>query len=159
MASTAASPGSAPPTQQPEAAAPVVFEDKAALPVQRTGLLMVAVMGASIIQFLDSTIANVALPHMQTSLGATFDSVTWVLTSFIIASAVATPVTGWLADRVGSRNLFLAAVIGFLVTSMLCGIAVNLTEMVLFRIGQGIFAAFIGPISQAIMMDINRPSR
>ncbi len=133
--------------------------DTAILPVKHRGLLMVAVMGASIIQFLDSTIANVAIPHMQTSLGATPETVTWVLTSFIIASAVATPVTGWLADRVGSRNLFLIAVAGFIGTSMLCGIATSLPEMVAFRIGQGIFAAFIGPLSQTIMLDINPPSR
>ncbi len=138
--------------------APLPDSDAAALPVRHRGLLMVAVMGASIIQFLDATIANVAIPHMQTSLGATFDSVTWVLTSFIIASAVATPITGWLADRIGSRRLFLGAVIGFLITSMLCGIATNLPEMVLFRIAQGVFAAFIGPLSQSIMLDINRPS-
>ncbi|QJQ33003.1 DHA2 family efflux MFS transporter permease subunit [Sphingomonas lacunae] len=140
-------------------AAAVPDTDVAALPVKHRGLLMVAVMGASIIQFLDSTIANVAIPHMQTSLGATSESVTWVLTSFIIASAVATPITGWLSDRVGSRNLFLWAVFGFLVASMLCGIAQNLTEMVLFRIFQGVCAAFIGPISQTIMLDINRPSQ
>ncbi len=133
--------------------------DEPALAVEHRWLLMIAVMGASIIQFLDATIANVAIPHMQTSLGATFDSVTWVLTSFIIASAVATPIVGWLADRVGSRNLFLIAVGGFTLMSMLCGIAVNLTEMVLFRVGQGIFAAMIGPLSQTIMLDINRPSQ
>ena len=134
-------------------------DDSPTLPVKHRGLLMVAVMGASIIQFLDSTIANVAIPHMQTSLGATPETVTWVLTSFIIASAVATPITGWLADRVGSRNLFLIAVAGFIATSMLCGIATSLPEMVTFRVGQGIFAAFIGPLSQTIMLDINPPSR
>ena len=133
--------------------------DVAALPVRHRGLLMAAVMGASIIQFLDATIANVALPHMQSSLGATFDSVTWVLTSFIIASAVATPITGWLADRYGSRNLFLFAVSAFIATSALCGLAANLDEMVAFRVLQGITAAFIGPLSQTIMLDINKPSK
>lgn len=154
------------PTSEPSAlspaaapAVPPVVSDEPALPVKHRKLLMGAVMGASIIQFLDSTIANVAIPHMQTSLGATSESVTWVLTSFIIASAVATPITGWLSDRIGSRNLFLWAVTGFLVASMLCGIAQNLTEMVLFRIFQGICAAFIGPVSQTIMLDINRPSQ
>jgi MFS transporter, DHA2 family, multidrug resistance protein len=130
-----------------------------ALPVKHKGLLTLAVMGASMIQILDSTIANVALPHMQTSLGATLDTVTWVLTSYIIAGAVAMPITGWLADRVGSRNLFLGAVVGFIVTSMLCGIAVNLSEMVAFRVLQGICAAFIGPLSQTILLDINPPER
>jgi MFS transporter, DHA2 family, multidrug resistance protein len=138
---------------------PAPAADEAALKVRHPGLLMIAVMGASIVQYLDATIANVAVPHMQTSLGATFDSVTWVLTSFIIASAVATPIVGWLADRFGSRNLFLIAVSGFTAASMLCGIAVSLPEMVAFRIVQGIFAAMIGPLSQTIMLDINPPSK
>jgi MFS transporter, DHA2 family, multidrug resistance protein len=132
--------------------------DEPAYPVKHKGLLTLAVMGATIIQILDSTIANVAIPHMQTSLGATMDTITWVLTSYIVASAVAMPITGWLADRVGSRHLFLGAVAGFIVASMLCGIATSLTEMVIFRILQGICAAFIGPLSQTIMLDVNRPS-
>jgi MFS transporter, DHA2 family, multidrug resistance protein len=133
-------------------------DDQAAYPVKHKGLLTLAVMGATIIQILDSTIANVAIPHMQTSLGATMDTITWVLTSYIVASAVAMPITGWLADRIGSRTLFLSSVAGFIVASMLCGIATGLTEMVLFRIFQGICAAFIGPLSQTIMLDINKPS-
>ena len=107
--------------------------DQPAYPVKNKALLTIAVMGATIIQILDSTIANVAIPHMQTSLGATMDTITWVLTSYIVASAVAMPITGWLADRIGSRNLFLAAVAGFILASMLCGIATSLTEMVAFR--------------------------
>lgn len=132
--------------------------DQPAYPVKHKGLLTLAVMGATIIQILDSTIANVAIPHMQTSLGATMDTITWVLTSYIVASAVAMPITGWLADRIGSRNLFLGAVAGFILASMLCGIATSLTEMVAFRIFQGVCAAFIGPLSQTIMLDINKPS-
>ena len=132
---------------------------QAALPVKRRGLLTLAVMGASIIQILDSTIANVAIPHMQTSLGATQDTVTWVLTSYIIAGAVAIPITGWVADRVGSRRLFIYSVAGFIVMSMFCGAAANLTQMVIFRALQGICAAFIGPLSQTILLDINPPER
>ena len=132
--------------------------DQPAYPVKNKALLTIAVMGATIIQILDSTIANVAIPHMQTSLGATMDTITWILTSYIVASAVAMPITGWLADRIGSRNLFLAAVAGFILASMLCGIATSLTEMVAFRIFQGVCAAFIGPLSQTILLDINRPS-
>ena len=132
--------------------------DKAAYPVKNKALLTFAVMSATIIQILDSTIANVAIPHMQSSLGATMDTITWVLTSYIVASAVAMPITGWLADRIGSRNLFLGAVAGFILASMLCGIATSLTEMVAFRILQGVCAAFIGPLSQTIMLDINKPS-
>jgi DHA2 family multidrug resistance protein len=130
---------------------------QASLPVKNRGLLTVGIMGAMIMQILDTTIANVALPHMQTSLGATMDTVTWVLTSYIVASAIAIPATGWLADRFGSRNLFLFAVGGFIVASMLCGTAVSLGEMVAFRIFQGVTAAFIGPLSQTAMLDINRP--
>ena len=132
---------------------------EAPLPVKHKTLLTLAVMGAAMIQILDSTIANVAIPHMQTSLGATFDTVTWVLTSYIIAGAVAMPLTGWLSDRVGSRRLFILAVIGFVVTSMLCGIATSLTEMVIFRICQGLCAAMIGPMSQTILLDINPPEK
>ncbi|MES2755014.1 MAG: DHA2 family efflux MFS transporter permease subunit [Pseudomonadota bacterium] len=131
----------------------------AALPVGRRGLLTIGVMGATIMQILDSTIANVALKDMQAALGATADTVTWVLTSFIVASAVAIPITGWLSDRFGSRNLFLAAVGGFIAASMLCGLATGLEEMVAFRILQGIFAAFINPLSQTVMLDINPPER
>lgn len=133
--------------------------DVPATPVKQKGLLTIAVMLATVMQILDTTIANVALPHMQTSLGATADTVTWVLTSYIVASAIAIPVTGWVADRFGSRNLFLGAVAGFVLSSMLCGIATSLTEMVIFRVLQGISAAFINPLSQTVMMDINPPSK
>jgi len=132
---------------------------KALLHVEKKGLLTLAIMGAAMIQILDTTIANVAIPHMQTSLGATQDTVTWVLTSYIVAGAVVMPITGWLADRVGSRRLFIGAVIGFIITSMLCGIAVNLTEMVVFRVLQGVCAAFIAPLSQSILLDINPPEK
>ncbi|WP_375397883.1 DHA2 family efflux MFS transporter permease subunit [uncultured Sphingomonas sp.] len=127
------------------------------LATRNRGLLMVGVMGAVVMVILDTTIANVALPRMQTSLGATPDSVTWVLTSYIIATAVALPATGWLSGRLGSRNLFLLAVGGFIVASMLCGTAVSLGEMVLFRILQGVAAAFISPLSQTTMIDITPP--
>lgn len=139
--------------------APPPPAESAALPVAQTGLLTFGVMAAMVMQILDSTIANVALPHMQTSLGATMDSVTWVLTSYIIAAAIATPATGWLAERFGSRNLFLFAVGGFIVASMLCGIATSLEEMVIFRLFQGVCGAFISPLSQTAMLDINPPSK
>ncbi|HVF95005.1 MAG TPA: DHA2 family efflux MFS transporter permease subunit [Sphingomonas sp.] len=129
------------------------------MPVAKRGLLTLGVMAATIMQILDSTIANVALPHMQTALGATADTVTWVLTSYIVASAIAIPLTGWLSDRVGSRNLFLYSVVGFVIASMLCGLATSLTEMVVFRILQGVAAAFMNPLSQTVMLDINPPER
>lgn len=133
--------------------------DRATLEVRQRGLLMFAIMCISIVQLLDATIANVALPHMQTGLGASADTVTWVLTSFIIATAVATPITGWLSDRVGSRNLFIGSIAVFLLASALCGASVSLPEMVAFRILQGIAAAFIGPMAQTVIFDINPPSK
>lgn len=127
------------------------------LPSRNRPLLTVGVMGAMVMQILDTTIANVALPHMTAELGATTDTITWVLTSYIVATAIALPATGWISDRIGSRNLFLVAVAGFVVASALCGTAVGLGEMVVFRAFQGIFAAFINPLSQTAMIDINRP--
>lgn len=126
---------------------------------RHTGLLMGAVMVVSMIQFLDMTIANVAIPHMQTSLGASIDTISWVLTSFIIAGVLVLPLTGWLSDRFGSRNLFIGATALFLIASMLCGTATSLTEMVFYRALQGVAAAFIGPLSQTIMFDISKPSK
>lgn len=133
--------------------------DVAHLPVANHALLIVGIMAASLLQVLDTTIANVAIPHMQSSLGATADTVTWVLTSYIIASAVAMPITGWLSDRIGARRLFIGSVATFIIASMLCGMAQNLTEMVLFRAFQGIAGAFIAPLSQAFMLDTTRPSK
>jgi DHA2 family multidrug resistance protein len=150
MATAAPSPAAAPPAPTPGVAA---------LPVNNRGLLTIGVMLATIMQILDSTIANVALPHMQTALGATADTVTWVLTSYIVASAIAIPITGWLSDRIGSRNLFLMSTLGFIGASALCGAAQSLPEMVAFRILQGISAAFMNPLSQTVMLDINPPER
>lgn len=143
----------------PSTEEPVPLEERAALHTRNRPLLTIGVMAATIMQILDSTIANVALPHMQASLSATADTITWVLTSYIVASAVAIPMTGWLSDRIGSRNLFLWAVVGFVAASMLCGLATGLTEMVVFRVLQGIAAAFMNPLSQTVMMDINPKSR
>jgi len=139
--------------------APAQLEDVAQLPVRNHWLLIVGVMTASLLQVLDVTIANVAIPHMQSTLGAGPDSISWVLTSYIIASAVAMPITGWLADRIGSRRLFLISVSLFVGASMLCGLAQNLEEMVIFRALQGVGGAFIAPLSQSSLLDTTRPSR
>ena len=140
-------------------AAPAPIEDVALLPVENHLLLIVGVMAATLLQVLDITIANVAIPHMQSTLGATPDTISWVLTSYIIASAVAMPITGWLSDRIGSRRLFIWSVIGFVIASMLCGMAQNLEEMVIFRALQGVAGAFIAPLSQAALLDTTKPSR
>ena len=118
------------------------------------GLVTVCVMLATIMQALDTTIANVALPYMQGSLSATLDQVNWVLTSYIVASAIMTPPTGWLADRFGRKRLFIASVIGFTAASVLCGAAQSIEQMVLFRLLQGVFGAALVPLSQAVLFDI-----
>lgn len=135
------------------------IEDKPLLAVKHRGLLLFGVMLVSISQFLDATIANVALPYMKTELGASTDTISWVLTSFIIATAIFTPITGWLSDRIGSRNLFLGSTLMFLVTSAACGAATSLPAMVVFRALQGIASAFIGPMTMTIMFDISAPSK
>ncbi|MDF2493124.1 MAG: EmrB/QacA family drug resistance transporter [Sphingomonas sp.] len=154
MASSAAA---ARPASGQRHSAAALAEGKPLLETRHRWLLTIGIMGAMIMQILDTTIANVALPHMMTSLGATVDTVTWVLTSYIVATAIALPATGWLSDRLGSRNLFLIATAGFIIASMLCGIATSLEEMVIFRVFQGVFAAFINPLSQTSMLDINAP--
>ncbi len=113
----------------------------------------ICVMLATIMQAIDTTIANVALPYMQGSLSASLDQINWVLTSYIVAAAIMTPPTGWLAARFGRKRLFLTAVAGFTVASILCGIAQSLTEMVLFRLLQGICGASLVPLSQAVLLD------
>jgi DHA2 family multidrug resistance protein len=121
--------------------------------VQHRGIITVCVMLATIMQALDTTIANVALPYMQGNLSATQDQINWVLTSYIVASAIAIPVTGFLAARFGRRRLFLASVAGFTAASVLCGMATSLEQMVLFRLLQGVFGAPLVPMSQSVLLD------
>ncbi|TFW30087.1 MDR family MFS transporter [Duganella callida] len=118
-------------------------------------MITISIMLATIIQALDGTIANVALPHMQGSLSASQDQITWVLTSFIVAAAIATPLTGWLCDRYGQKNIFLSSVAGFTLASALCGLAATLSQIVIARMLQGVFGAALVPLSQATLLDIN----
>ena len=133
--------------------------DDAGHNVPHRGLITISIMLATIMQVLDTTIANVALPAMTGDLDASQDTITWVLTSYIVAAAIMTPVTGWLADRVGRRQLFLTTIVGFTATSMACGLAPSLETMVLFRILQGLFGAAIVPLSQTFLLDINPKER
>jgi DHA2 family multidrug resistance protein len=119
----------------------------------RRWLIIITVMAATLMQILDTTIANVALPHMQAALGATPESIVWVLTSYIMMAAIATPITGWLETRFGRRNIFAISIAGFTLSSALCGMATSLEMMVASRALQGIFGAFIGPLGQATMLD------
>lgn len=146
----AAAPLSAPPARQP---------GKPLIEVKNKGLITISIMLATVMQVLDTTIANVALPSMQADLGASADTINWVLTSYIVAAAIMTPMTGWLADRLGRKRLFLISVAGFVAASLACGIAWNLNSMVAFRLIQGIFGAAIVPLSQTFMLDINPPEK
>ena len=100
-------------------------------------MLMMSIMGAMIMTVLDQTIANVALPHMAGSVSASQDQIAWVLTSYIIAAAIMTPTTSWLAGRFGRKAVFMVSIIGFTTASAMCGAAQNLDQIVLFRILQG----------------------
>jgi DHA2 family multidrug resistance protein len=122
-------------------------------PAVQRGVVTGSIMLATIMQTLDSTIANVALPHMQGSMSATQDQIAWVLTSYIIAAAIATPATGFLSTRFGRKKLLAISIVGFTVTSMLCGAAITLDQIVLFRLAQGACGAAFVPLSQAIMLD------
>jgi DHA2 family multidrug resistance protein len=118
-------------------------------------MITLSIMLATIMQTLDSTIANVALPHMQGTLSASQDQIAWVLTAYIVASAIATPLTGWLCDRFGQKYIFLASITGFTVASALCGMSNSLAEIVLARLLQGVFGAALVPLAQVVLMEIN----
>jgi len=116
--------------------------------------ITICVILATLMQSLDGTIANVALPYIQGSVAASQDEIAWVLTSYLVAAAIMTPATGYLAGRFGLKQLFLVSVAGFTVASMLCGVAQSLVEIVLFRILQGMFGAALVPLSQTVLMNI-----
>ncbi len=121
-------------------------------------MVTICAMSATIMQALDTTIANVALPYMQGSLSASLDQINWVLTSYIVASAIMTSPIGWVAERFGRKRLFIVCVTGFTVASVLCGLAQNIEQMVGFRLLQGAFGAALVPLSQSLMLDSYPPA-
>jgi DHA2 family multidrug resistance protein len=129
------------------AAAPI------AVPGLRRNMVTICAMTATIMQALDTTIANVALPYMQGSLSASQDQVNWVLTSYIVAAAIMTAPVGWVANRFGRKKIFIICSAGFTVASVLCGVAQDINQMVAFRLLQGVFGAALVPLSQAVMLD------
>ncbi|HTV45827.1 MAG TPA: DHA2 family efflux MFS transporter permease subunit [Stellaceae bacterium] len=130
-----------------------------AAPVPNRGWITVSIMLATFMQGVDTTIANVALPHMQGGLSASQDQIAWVVTSYIVAAAIMTPLTGWLAGRFGIKYVFLISVTGFTLASALCGISQSLAQLVIFRLLQGICGAALVPLSQAVLLQINPPHR
>jgi DHA2 family multidrug resistance protein len=133
------------------------MSDGAASPVAVPGLrrtmVTICAMTATIMQALDTTIANVALPYMQGSLSASQDQINWVLTSYIVAAAIMTAPVGWIANRFGRKRIFIVCSAGFTIASVLCGLAQDINQMVLFRLLQGVFGAALVPLSQAVMLD------
>ena len=126
---------------------------------QHRGLITASVILATVLQAVDTTIANVALPHIGGNLSASLDQMDWVLTSYIVAAAIMTPLSGWLAGRFGRKRVLVGSVIGFTVSSMLCGMALSIDQIVLFRVLQGLSGAGLVPLSQAVLLDINPPER
>jgi DHA2 family multidrug resistance protein len=139
--------------------APAKLEVGPALVTKHPRIIMGAVMMATMMQMVDTTIANVALPHMQASFSAALDQISWVLTSYILATAISTPTIGWLSSRFGRKHVYLASIAGFTAASMLCGWAQSLEQMVLFRLLQGALGAMLGPLSQSIMFDLAPPGQ
>jgi len=122
-------------------------------------MITASIMLANIMQGVDNTIANVALPHIQGSLSASQDQIAWVLTSYIVASAITMPLTGWFAGRFGIKYIFLVSVCGFTIASALCGSATSLEQLVFYRALQGVCGAGLIPLSQATLLQINPPER
>jgi DHA2 family multidrug resistance protein len=119
----------------------------------------ISVMLASIVQALATTSANVALPHIGGSLSATIEQTEWVLTSYIVASAIMTPLSGWLAGRYGRKTVLALSAAGFTLSSAMCGMSQSLFQVVLFRAIQGVCGAALVPLSQSVLLDINPVER
>jgi DHA2 family multidrug resistance protein len=128
-------------------------------PGVRRNLLTVCAMTATIMQALDTTVANVALPYMQGSLSASLDQINWVLTSYIVASAVMTAPIGWMSDRYGRKRLFASCAAGFTFASLLCATSQDIGSMVFARLLQGAFGAALVPLSQSVMLDAYPPDK
>ena len=124
-----------------------------AVPGLRRNMVTICAMTATIMQALDTTIANVALPYMQGSLSASQDQINWVLTSYIVAAAIMTAPVGWIANRFGRKRIFILCSGGFTIASVMCGLAQDINQMVLFRLLQGVFGAALVPLSQTVMLD------
>jgi MFS transporter, DHA2 family, multidrug resistance protein len=132
---------------------PTELPSPSAVPGLRRNMVTICAMTATIMQALDTTIANVALPYMQGTLSASQDQINWVLTSYIVAAAIMTAPVGWIANRFGRKRTFIVCSAGFTIASVLCGLAQDINQMVLFRLLQGVFGAALVPLSQAVMLD------
>jgi MFS transporter, DHA2 family, multidrug resistance protein len=132
---------------------PTTLPSPSMVPGLRRNMVTICAMTATIMQALDTTIANVALPYMQGTLSASQDQINWVLTSYIVAAAIMTAPVGWVANRFGRKRIFIICSAGFTIASVLCGLAQDINQMVVFRLLQGVFGAALVPLSQAVMLD------
>src|SRR5215831_8443591 len=126
---------------------------EASIPHINPWLIAVAVMSGTFMEVLDTTVVNVSLPHIAGSLSVTPEEATWALTSYLVANAIILPITGWLASFFGRKRLLMFAVVGFTVSSFMCGFAPNLAWLVIFRIIQGLTGGVLQPVSQAVMLE------
>src|SRR5215208_5705951 len=120
-------------------------------------IIATAVMFATFMEVLDTTVVNVSLPHIASSMAATTEEATWALTSYLVANAIILPMTGWLASRFGRKRLLMLATGGFTIASFFCGIAPNLAALVIFRIIQGATGGVLQPLSQAVLLESFKP--
>ena len=120
-------------------------------------IVAIAVMFATFMEVLDTTVVNVSLPHIASSMSATTDEATWALTSYLVANAIILPMTGWLAGRFGRKNLLMLSTTGFTLASFLCGAAPNLASLIVFRIIQGATGGALQPLSQAVLLESFKP--
>ena len=122
-------------------------------------LIAVVVAMAAFMEVLDTSIANVALPHMAGNLGASQDQSTWVLTSYLVSNAIVLPITGWLTSVIGRKRFFLICIVIFTISSMLCGIAPSLPLLLFARVIQGAGGGGLQPMAQSILADIFPPEK
>src|SRR5262249_1661621 len=122
-------------------------------------LIAVAVMFGTFMEVLDTTVVNVSLPHIAGSLSVTPEEATWALTSYLVANAIILPITGWLGSFFGRKRLLMFAVVGFTASSFMCGFALNLAWLVIFRIVQGLTGGVLQPVSQAVMLEAFPPAQ
>jgi len=120
-------------------------------------LVATSVMFGTFMEVLDTTVVNVSLPHIAGSLSATVDEATWVLTSYLVANATILPITGWLANQIGRKRLLMTSVVGFTISSFLCGLAPSLSALVFFRVLQGLSGGALQPLSQAVLLEAFPP--
>ena len=116
-------------------------------------IITITVITASLLELIDTTIVNVALPHIQGNLGATLEDVAWVVTGYAVANVIILPMSGWLGGRFGRKNYFLASIIVFTIVSFLCGNAETMNELIVFRIIQGLAGGGLISTSQAILLE------